>query len=293
MLENRSLIPVVCVAALMGTGCSIDVSAEQYVAHEDKTFTVSGTPDVVLKTFDGAITIVSWEKPQVAVTIERRAGSKAQADELEVTTSQTGNRIVIEAVQPRHEAHIGFGGGRAVHLTVSVPKQTNVSARSGDGAISATGISGQIELRSGDGSVQGHDLQGQILANTGDGAIALENVTGGVDVNTGDGSVRLQGAPSSLKAHTGDGSVAVDVGAGGKIASDWDITTGDGSVEVKLPDGLNASIDASTGDGRVSASDFGLHASGDEHRALVGNIGSGGATLHIRTGDGSITLSKR
>ena len=292
MFDRRQILPALCLAAALGTACSIDVSAEQYVGREDKSFTVSGAPDVSLKTFDGSIKVVSWDKPQVAVTIERRASSKAEAEELAVSATQDGNHIVIEALKPRSEVHIGFSNGPAVHLTVSVPKQTNLSARSGDGAITAEGVQGQIDLRSGDGSVQGTDLQGQIVANTGDGAITLENVIGRVEVSTGDGSVRLKGSPSSLKAHTGDGAIDVSVTAGGTIAEDWEITTGDGSVAVSLPDGLNASVDASTGDGGVSAGDFGLQATGDEHRELHGNIGSGGPTLRIRSGDGSITLSK-
>ena len=53
-----------------------------------------------LKTFDGSIEVTSWDKPEVGVTIERRAGTQAEAEALKVTTSQDGNRIVVEAVQP-------------------------------------------------------------------------------------------------------------------------------------------------------------------------------------------------
>ena len=44
---------------------------------------------------------------------------------------------------------------------------------------------------------------------------------------------------------------------------------------------------------RRIAEDFGLRTSGDHRSDLKGNIGSGGAALRIRTGDGSIRLAKR
>jgi DUF4097 and DUF4098 domain-containing protein YvlB len=132
-----------------------------------------------------------------------------------------------------------------------------------------------------------------VAANTGDGSITLEGVKGAVDVNTGDGSVHVAGAPTSLKAHTGDGSVTLDLDAGTSVSKDWEITTGDGSVKISLPASVNAELDASTGDGAINASDFGLRTSDDSRRELRGRLGTGGPTLKVRTGDGGITIAKR
>ena len=52
-------------------------------------------------------------------------------------------------------------------------------------------------------------------------------------------------------------------------------------------------VDAHTGDGRVNAEDFGLKAHGDDKNDLQGTLGSGGKTLRIRSGDGSISIAKR
>ena len=291
---NLRLALVSLTAVLFGSACSINVNAEPFVATDQKSFSVTGTPEVSLKTFDGSIEVTAWDKPEVGLTIERRAGSQAEADALVVNTSQDGNRIVVEAVQPERDKQVGFhiGQGRSVRFVVSVPKQTDLVARSGDGSIAATGVQGRVELRSGDGSVRGADLDGDIIVHTGDGSIALDNTAGRLDLSTGDGSVRVQGAPTLVKAHTGDGSVALDVTAGASIGEDWEITTGDGGVRLSLPPTINAELDASTGDGSISAGDFGLETTADARHELRGRIGDGGPLLKVRTGDGSITVAK-
>ena len=86
---------------------------------------------------DGAIEVTSWDNAQVAVTVERRAASQAEADALKVDMQQDGNRIVIEAVKPEEEVHIGWHTGRSVAFVVHVPRQTNLTASSGDGATSS------------------------------------------------------------------------------------------------------------------------------------------------------------
>ena len=147
--------PALVAAAILGSGCSINLSAEHYIGKEEKTFAVTGKPELSLKTFDGSIEVTTWDKSVVGVTIERRAGSQAEAEALKVTTSQDGNRIVVEAVQPERSVQVGIHVGRSVRFVVSVPKNTDLVARTGDGSIAVTGVHGKLELRTGDGSVTG------------------------------------------------------------------------------------------------------------------------------------------
>ena len=292
MVKLRVLVSA-AVLALGASACSINLSAEQWVGTEKKTFAVTGKPEVNLKTFDGSIEIATWDRPEVGLVIERKAGSQADGEALKVTATQDGNRITIEALKPERQVEVGYHVGRSVKFIVNVPKATDVVARTGDGAITVADVNGRLELRSGDGSIKGTGLGGEVAANTGDGSITLEGVKGAVDVNTGDGSVHVAGAPTSLKAHTGDGSVTLDVDAGATVSSDWEITTGDGGVKISLPTGVNANLDASTGDGGISASDFGLQTTADNRDQLSGQLGNGGPRLKVRTGDGSITVAKK
>jgi DUF4097 and DUF4098 domain-containing protein YvlB len=291
----RSGAALLALAVAGSTACSINLTAEQYVNKENKTFAVTGKADVELKTFDGSIEVTSWDKPEVAVTIERRADTQAEAEALKVTADQTGNRIVIHAVKPEgsdSQLQVGFHHGRSVRFMVNVPRSTDLNATSGDGSISVSGISGRVDARSGDGSIATRDISGDVGLDTGDGSISADNVTGNLKINTGDGSVSIKGQPRGLIAHTGDGSVSVDV-TSATTAGDWELTTGDGGIHVSLPANFNAQVDAHTGDGGIDANDFGLHPTGEDRNDLRGTIGSGGPTLRLRTGDGGITLSKR
>jgi DUF4097 and DUF4098 domain-containing protein YvlB len=290
----RPATPVLfALSVLASAACSIELDAAQYVGKEDKSFAVTGTADVSIKTFDGSIQVTAWDKPEVAVTIERRADNQSDAEALKVKAEQTGGRIVLEALKPESEIHVGWTHGRSVSFVVHVPKQSNLSAKSGDGSIQASGVTGTVDLASGDGSIRAVDLTGQVGLHTGDGSVSAQNVSGALTIATGDGSVTVEGAPHSLKAHTGDGSIHVAVASTTSPAEDWEITTGDGSVSVTLPQGFNALLDAHTGDGTVNADDFGLKAHGDDKNDLQGTLGSGGKTLRIRSGDGSISIARR
>lgn len=194
MRTIRSGAAILALAVAGSTACSINLNAEQYVNKEHKTFAVTGKADVELKTFDGSIEVTSWDKPEVAVTIERRADTQAEAEALKVTAEQSGNRVVIHAVKPERsesQVQVGFHHGRSVRFVVSVPRTTDLNATSGDGSISVSGITGRVTARSGDGSITTSDIKGDVGLDTGDGSITAENVSGNLKINSGDGSVTV------------------------------------------------------------------------------------------------------
>jgi DUF4097 and DUF4098 domain-containing protein YvlB len=178
---------------------------------EEKRFSTTGTPELNLSTFDGAIEIRSWDKPEVEVIIEKRAGSKEAAALIEVHSEQNGNQVTVDVkTQKRNSGFsIHFNNSRSAKLIVSTPSTSNITARSGDGSIDVDHVSGRLELRTGDGSIRGRDLGGQVRAHTGDGSIKLDGVNGALDADTGDGSVNVSGKMTSVRARTGDGSVTI------------------------------------------------------------------------------------
>ena len=278
---------------LSGTACMISVDAGQFTVREEKQFTVTGTPEVTLITFDGSMEIRSWDRPTVQVEIEKRAPDKASADAMEVRAEQSGNVIRLEVKKPPtiDGSRLGFNTSRSARIIATVPKACNLVARTGDGSISVERLDGRMDLDTGDGSIQGYGLSGSLRAHTGDGSMKLEHVDGTLDLDSGDGSASVSGQVAALKLHTGDGSVVVRIEDGSAMTGDWEVRTGDGSVRLELPDAFDASLDASTGDGRVRLE--GLEQptgdAGDEsaHRSLRQQLGSGGKLLRVRSGSGS------
>jgi len=296
-VRSRAVLPVAIAAALAAPGC-IDVvgsDSSRFVERVDKAFTVSGTPDVALSTFDGAIEIRAWDKPEVAVVVEKRAATKEAADSIDIHAEQNGNQVTVEARVPKHDGFgIHFGNYRSAKLVVSVPATSNVAARSGDGSIDIERVAGRLDLRSGDGAIHGREISGDVKAHTGDGSIGLTDVAGTLEITTGDGSVRASGRLTAVRARSGDGGVVIHADSGSVASSDWDISTGDGSITLEIPDAFDGELDAHTGDGTVRMNDVTLsNVAGTLNKHTVnGRLGAGGRMIRLRTGDGSITLKR-
>lgn len=278
---------------LLSAGCVVTVDSHSEIVRDEKRFAVSGVADVRVATFDGSIEIQSWDKPEVLVEIEKRGPTKTAIEALEISSEQKGAVIEVEVKRPRNETFSSIGLHRSAHarLIVTVPRDTNIRARSGDGSIRIDRISGRIELRTGDGSIRASSVAGDLTLDTGDGSIVVDGVEGKLSVETGDGSVTVSGRLGALKLHTGDGSVVYRATPGSRMIEPWEITTGDGGVSLYLPADFGAELDAHTGDGTIR-NDLDVEHAGDDRarRTLRGKIGSGGQLLRVRTGDGAIRL---
>ena len=293
----KSLLPAATLAiALPLTLCGcVVVDSQGHIAREEKRFTVTGLPELRLTTFDGAIEIRSAETKTVLVEIEKRGPTKEAIEKLEIDARQDGNRIEVTVKRPAGEVVV-FGIGRmsaSAKLVVTMPREGNVYARSGDGSIRVEEVRGRLELRTGDGSIRATDVGGQMVFGTGDGSVTIDNAQGDLDVDTGDGSVSVAGKLDAVKLHTGDGSITFRADAGTSMKSDWSMTTGDGGVALYLPSDFAAELDAHTGDGAIR-NELSVAGQGGEdereRRTLKGRLGAGGRTLRIRTGDGSVRL---
>lgn len=304
-------LPLFVIAACtVFAACEVNLNTEGLSARETKTFTVKGLPNVVLDTFDGAIEIHSWDKPEVEVEIEKRAMEQALIDEIKVQADQQGDVVTIKVTGPRRTEFRGVTIGMHIsptaRLRVVVPRSSNIQATSGDGSIRAEAVEGKILLTTQDGSVTATRIGGDIQIRSGDGSIRLDNVTGKLDLETEDGSIGLEAQPSVLKARTGDGSIRAMISPDSTMTDNWDLATSDGSVMLQLPGLFNAEIDAETSDGTVR-SDHPLLSDedrlerrrgedGDERRdrrrILRAKMGDGGKILKVRTGDGTIRIER-
>jgi len=297
----KSVLRAVVASAVLplALGGCVVVDSQGRLARDEKRFTVSGAPEVKLTTFDGNIEVRAADTKTVVVEIEKRGPTQEAIDELKIETKQDGDRIEVEVKRPPTTvAIVGFGRvSPHARLTVTMPRNGTIIARSGDGAITVTGVNGRIELRTGDGNVRASDVNGQMLISTGDGAVTIDNSEGDVDVDTGDGSVSVAGKLGVVKLHTGDGAITFRADPGSSMKGDWSMITGDGGVAVYLPADFSADLDAHTGDGVIRND---LKVEGDNResnrdsnrRTLRGKIGAGGKLLKIRTGDGGIRLKE-
>jgi hypothetical protein len=282
-------------AASSVAGCVV-VDSQAHIVREEKRFTVSGVPDLKLTTFDGAIEVHSGDARTVIVEIEKRGPTQEGVDQLRVETKQDGNRIEIEVKRPSREVvFFGVGSSPSARLIVTMPREGNITAKSGDGSIRIEDIHGRLDVHTGDGSIRGRGIGGQMTIATGDGSVTLEETDGDLDIDTGDGSVSVAGKLGTVKLHTSDGTITLHADAGTTMKDDWSLTTGDGSISVYLPSDFAAELDAHTGDGAIRnelklAAEAEAGGGESSRRTLRAKLGAGGKTLKLRTGDGSIRL---
>ena len=251
-------------------------------------------PDVDLSTFDGRIEVRGWDRSEVRVVVEKRAANRERLEEIEIEAGQSGDRVRVAA--RRRDADglrvtLSLGSNCAgARLIASVPHESNLHARTDDGRITITDVSGTIEVSTDDGRIRGAGLHGSVRARTDDGSVRLQEIDGDVAVHTDDGSIHVSGVLAGLEASTDDGRIVVGAARGSAMSGDWELHAEDGRVTVDLPDDFSALLDLATGDGRIRVDDrFG----GDADRGaetLRRVVGGGGFVLRVRTGDGSIRV---
>jgi DUF4097 and DUF4098 domain-containing protein YvlB len=279
----RSAIGIM--ATVLALGLATAAGAEELT----KTYPISGRARVRVETDDGSVRVSTGDIKQVEIRVDY-SGYKLDRD-LQVNTSQSGDTVDISA--KTHGTFFSWGMRHAsLRVEIHMPREADLTVRSGDGSIEVDSINGNVDLTAGDGHITAQGLRGNSRFHTGDGHIEARGLDGQVDASSGDGHVSVEGRFDSLRIRTGDGSVNARADSGSRVNGAWSITTGDGSVDLEIPGDLQANIEASTHDGHIS---MGLPITVEgtfSSSRIQGKLNGGGQTVSIHTGDGSIHLNK-
>jgi hypothetical protein len=265
------LAAAVFVLALAATaGPALAASAE--VIRYEKTFPTTGRPALVLQADDASVHVTTWDRPAVGIRVSTR-GWSVGATPITVNAWQSGDRVLCEVREP-HRAVSFTIGSRTTRVDVSMPRDADLDVSTGDGGVEAEGLRGDLRLTTGDGHIRAWDLDGSLVASSGDGSITLD------------------GRFDRLEVGTSDGRVNVTAREGSRLASAWDLHSGDGSLTLRLPSTLRADVDLHTGDGSLKV-DLPVEVSGRMQRhSVFGRMNGGGPLLRMRTGDGAIRLER-
>ena len=277
--------------ALLATAFALSVFASTAPARTwSETWKVGAHPRLHVQTTDGHVTIHRGAPGRASAVIEytvRVWGLHTQIREPMIQLTDENDSLTVAATT---HSGIGIIGGMTEKFTldVTVPPSCTVDVRSGDGAVDVDEVDGGLDIRTGDGHIHVGAARGGVRLWTGDGAIEAAGIDGALDAHTGDGRMRVTGRFDALTAHSGDGHIEAVAAAGSRMGSPWQLTAGDGGIELRIPRDLQALLDAESGDG-------GLHvelpiAHETRHHALRGQLNGGTVPLRVHTGDGSITL---
>ncbi|MGA8154386.1 MAG: DUF4097 family beta strand repeat-containing protein [Terriglobales bacterium] len=237
-----------------------------------KTYTLTGKPDLHVDTSDADLHVDTWDQNTIDVHVTT-THYKIGEGGIRIVEHQSGDTVELEIRYPHLDFSIGFNHNR-VSVDIHMPREGRVGLRTGDGSIRLANFKGSMDLESGDGHQE------------------IESVDGALKARAGDGHIRASGRFDSLELSTGDGRIDASVKPGSTVASGWNIRTGDGSVNLRLPENLAADVDLHTSDGHI---DVNVPVTvegrlGDKN--IHGKMNGGGNLLTVHTGDGSIRIEK-
>jgi DUF4097 and DUF4098 domain-containing protein YvlB len=272
------------IAAILLAAAVPNALAEDFA----KSFAVTGRANVKVETNDGAVRVVTSDVQQVEFRVEFKG--YVLGKDLRIESRQDGDKVELVARVSDHWGISGLFRSRTLRIEVRMPRKADLQVETGDGSVKSEALEGTVDIHTDDGSIAVDGLKGDIRLRTGDGSIEARELDGRIEAHSGDGHVDLAGRFDAFKARTNDGHIDVRLKSGSKMASEWTIETGDGGIDLRVPDGFQADLDASSGDGHISF-DIPLTVSGKmSHTRVRGQLNGGGPVLMLHTGDGSIRI---
>ncbi len=282
-----------CFAVFALTAMILAASAFAFSAHADdwnKTYKLTGRPTLRVITNDAHVDLYNSSGDEIDAHVTTNGWPIGDRG-VRITENQNGNEVDMEVRIPSFHFFFGWNN-RSVRIELRVPHEADLDISTDDGSVTSQPFHGQVRISTGDGNIEANGLSGQVRLHSGDGHIHGTDLDGELRADSGDGRIDVAGRFDTLSLESGDGSVTAEVASGSKIANDWSVRSGDGSVTLLLPDGLNADLDAHTGDGHITL-DFPVTTMGVISGSNIhGKIGSGGPPFIVHTGDGSIHISK-
>ncbi len=191
-----------------------------------------------------------------------------------------------------------------VRVRVRIPRSFSVDAHTTAGPIRVRDVGGEVTAEAGAGPIDVDRVSGPVSARTLGGPVSVDEAGGDVRARTLGGPVRVRGVRGDAELRTVggpihashvDGRVVARAGAG-PITVHFgarpagSLETAAGAIDVRLPEGVGAELDAAARLGRVAvdrAIEFRGRRSSSE---VVGRIEDGGEPLRMRTSIGAIQV---
>ena len=230
------------------------------------------------ETHNGAITVDGRKEEgcEVKAVITGRASStetaKDIADRTKVELKNSDNKITVEIKKPM----LGMYESVSVSLDAKVPNKTNILfLRTHNGAVTVSNIQGKIDSSTHNGRIKASDVSGETKLKTHNGAVICDEISSDAWMTTHNGSIKT--------------SYAADAPSVCEIS----LRTYNGSIDLKTPPHISASVDVSTHNGSIK-NDLPITVTDKVsklgNRRFRGKIGEGLGKLELSTHNGSIKI---
>jgi hypothetical protein len=277
-------------AASVSTGCAMVGSVLSEETQEQNLTVESDSPQIIVETFNGHITVASGGEGSVEVRIRRRGSgnsqSEAEADLAQVHTSveQSGDRITIAARRLDRPIRLGDSGA---DFDLVAPPGSTLELRSSNGRIESGNIEGSIVARSFNGAITIRGGDG-IDAETTNAPLTVSAASGRLDLRTSNGAIDIVAADEVVvTARTQNGSISF---GGGLAEGEHVFHTTNAGISLTLPADAAFSISGTTTNASVRTDFEGLTVG---EAALDGSFGDDPETsIRADTTNGVLSVVK-
>ena len=224
---------------------------------EVREFTVpaAGATMTVDATPNGGIVVEGSSRSDIFVQA-RVVATAASEDEARAIASRVQVVATANRVESDGPRNLGRREGWHVSYRLAVPTNTPLSLKSTNGGISVDGVNSRVEL------------------------------------TTTNGGVRLSRMAGDVEGRTTNGGIDVDLEGTGWDGNGLDLQTTNGGVRLMIPAQYNAHLETGTTNGSVKI-DFPVMVQGTRTRSFSTDLGSGGATVRVRTSNGGVRITKK
>ncbi len=213
-------------AAALAAAVPLAAAADYEEVH-DLALDASGVEQLEIEAGAGSLEIrgePGAERITVAATVvvpdrDEDDARELIADGLELELGVDGRRAKL--VADFDAGWWGSGDNPRIDLVVRVPPALAVEVDDGSGAISVTGVNGDLRIDDGSGRIELRDLGGSVEIEDGSGSIDVVGVAGDLRIDDGSGSIDIRTVGGAVTIDDGSGSVDVsDVGGDLLIVDD-------------------------------------------------------------------------
>lgn len=294
------------------------VGEEKYEEKFAKTEALAKNGRFSLNNISGDIEIAVWKEAQVKIEAVKRSKAasldkaKENAAKVTIEVTKEGDLVRVETKYPKREG--GFWGGDRISVSVDykvwVPDQAAVEVHSvsGDVDVAPLGGSAKIVCVSGDVKLHGaagaeikltsgdlvlQDIAGDVFIKAVSGDLTVSRIKGSIEADAVSGDIDLRDVSGArtigIKTVSGDVTYVGAIVAGGRYA----LATHSGDVRMTIPAGSAFDLEANTFNGTIET-DFEIKVVGKiSPREIRGTVGSGGATIALKSFSGDVELKKK
>ena len=211
---------------------------------EEQDFLWKTNPDVRVRIelVSGQIEIKGWDRDEVRVQVD---GDEARRLDIEA-----GRKRVSIRSPGRGRRGLPWGGGDLeVDVSLFVPVNSRIKARTMNGPIHAEGVGGVLDFNAANGDIKVEGSPSEARLETINASVELEGRASRVDARTINGNIKLTGVSEEVSASTISGSIQVDAGTLERV----DLKTLSGSIELatRFADRARANLKSFSGSIRL------------------------------------------